>query len=214
MASYNEWVRRLGSSTFNYWFGYVANASWVVWLVSRGTALGPEPLSPMRFAAHAVGGLLLWTFLEYVLHRFVYHEWQSFLSHGHGLHHTAPRSLIGVPWYLTTLALWGVYQLLALALPPGPVGVEMGTCWLGYIGYCLVHHGTHHWPMRAPYLRTVKRLHHLHHAFPQHNWGVTSSLWDHVFGTYMDKKPSQRSARQRPRVAPPLLAWQDQAPRQ
>ena len=198
MQGYSRWIQRLGSSPFNYWFGYVANASWVAYFLSRGTALTANALRPMAFFVHFAAGLLLWTFLEYLLHRYLYHVWPGALSHGHGLHHDSPRSLIGVPWWLTSVALYGLYRALAQLLPAGALGVEMGACWLGYIGYCLVHHGTHHWRMGGAYFRRVKRLHQLHHAFPSTNWGVTTPLWDFVFRTYCDKAPRPPSAARAP----------------
>lgn len=215
MGTYSDWVRRLGSSTFNYWFGYVANGAWVAWLFSRATPLGPDPVGALPLLGYAAAGVLLWTFLEYVLHRYVYHVWPSFLRHGHGLHHQAPRELIGVPWWLTSVALYGVFRLLSLAVRPGPLGVVMGSCWLGYIGYCLLHHGSHHWAMRAPYLRTMKRMHQLHHAYPNTNWGFTTNIWDVAFGTYQADK---RSGARRPRSAAPAergtphLSLQGEAP--
>src|ERR1017187_7682510 len=56
-----------------------------------------------RVALLALTGLLSWTLTEYLLHRYVYHEWHSFLSVGHALHHQDPQALIGIPWYLTTI---------------------------------------------------------------------------------------------------------------
>jgi 4-hydroxysphinganine ceramide fatty acyl 2-hydroxylase len=184
-----ELIRRLGSSTFNYWFGYVANLSLVGWLVShafshacgRGAALGAP-----AFAAFAGAGLLAWTLAEWLLHRYVYHLWTSFLSAGHGLHHDSPRALIGVPWYLTTVLVVLAYELAAVPFRPGSTGVVMGFAWLGYIFYCAAHHASHHAHPSRGWLERMKRHHLLHHAHPGTNWGFTTPLWDHVFGTHYD----------------------------
>ena len=177
-------VARLGSSKFNYWFGYISNIGLVLWLCSKAFADGHLIISPWRFAALACAGLLSWTFSEYVLHRYVYHVWPSFLSVGHDLHHRAPKENIGVPWYVTLVVVVALYMLLARLFTPVHVALIMAFNWLGYLGYCVSHHGAHHWPCKLPWLRQMKRHHMVHHAYPQTNWGFTTSLWDHVFGTY------------------------------
>jgi sterol desaturase/sphingolipid hydroxylase (fatty acid hydroxylase superfamily) len=189
--SRTELIRKLGSSTFNYWFGYVANVALVFWLVSHGFGHGHAQLSPAAFAAYALTGLVSWTLAEFLLHRYIYHLWTSFLTEGHALHHDKPRALIGVPWYLTTIALILLYELLAIPLRPASTGVVMGFAWLGYILYCVAHHGSHHWSFKNhPWLRKMKRHHLLHHAHPEYNWGFTTPLWDHVFGTHYDRARS------------------------
>jgi sterol desaturase/sphingolipid hydroxylase (fatty acid hydroxylase superfamily) len=186
--SRTEFIRRLGSSTFNYWFGYVANVSLVVWLVSHAFSHGRALLTPVEMVAYAVTGLLSWTLAEFLLHRYIYHVWQSFLSEGHALHHDKPRALIGVPWYLTTIALVLLYEVLSIPLRPSSTGVVMGFCWLGYVFYCITHHASHHWSLRRGWLKKMKRHHLLHHAHPEYNWGFTTPIWDYVFGTHYDRR--------------------------
>ena len=192
-----ELIRRLGSSTFNYWFGYVANISLVVWLVSRAFAGGHAQLGLGAFVGYAATGFFSWTLSEFLLHRYLYHVWPSFLSAGHALHHQRPRDLIGVPWYLTAIALVAIYELLVLWLRPSSTGVVMGFNWLGYIFYCITHHGSHHFALRRGWLKKMKRHHLIHHAHPDTNWGFTTPLWDHVFGTHYDRR---RRARTRTRT--------------
>jgi sterol desaturase/sphingolipid hydroxylase (fatty acid hydroxylase superfamily) len=180
-------IRKLGSSSFNYWFGYVANISIVVWLVSHAFPHAHAALGRLELAAFAVTGLLSWTLAEWLLHRYAYHEWTSFLTAGHSMHHDDPRALIGVPWYLTTVAIVMLFELLALPLRPSSTGVVMGFAWLGYIFYCALHHGSHHWRGQRGWLKRMKRHHLIHHAHPDYNWGFTTPLWDHVFGTHYDR---------------------------
>ena len=182
-----ELIRKLGSSTFNYWFGYVANISLVVWLVSHAFTRGHARLGRLELVAYAAAGLFTWTLVEWFLHRYIYHLWTSFLTEGHTLHHEKPRALIGVPWYLTTVLVVVVFELLAIPLSPASTGVVMGSAWLGYIFYCVAHHGSHHWRLPNGWLKTMKRHHLIHHAHPDYNWGFTTPLWDHVFGTHYDR---------------------------
>jgi sterol desaturase/sphingolipid hydroxylase (fatty acid hydroxylase superfamily) len=189
-----ELIRKLGSSTFNYWFGYVANVALVIWLVSHAFTHGHALLGSGTFAAFALTGLLSWTLAEYVLHRYVYHLWTSFLTEGHALHHEKPRALIGVPWYLTTIALVLLFELVAVPLRSSATGVVMGFAWLGYILYCVAHHGSHHWTFKSGWLKRMKRHHLLHHGHPDFNWGFTTTLWDHVFGTYLAPNRTPRGS--------------------
>jgi sterol desaturase/sphingolipid hydroxylase (fatty acid hydroxylase superfamily) len=186
-----ELIRKLGSSTFNYWFGYVANIALVVWLVSHAFSLsssGVHAALPVgEIVAFAATGLVAWTLAEWLLHRYIYHLWKSFLTEGHALHHAKPRALIGVPWYLTTIAIILMFELLAIPLRASSTGLVMGFAWLGYIFYCVTHHGSHHWRLRRGWLGAMKRHHLLHHAHPEYNWGFTTPLWDHVFGTHYDR---------------------------
>jgi sterol desaturase/sphingolipid hydroxylase (fatty acid hydroxylase superfamily) len=189
-AGRTELIRRLGSSVFNYWFGYVANLSLVAWLVSHAFARGdsPAPLSSLALVAYAALGLFSWTLTEFLLHRYVYHVWKSFLSEGHELHHKSPRAMIGVPWYLTTIAIVVLFELLAIPFGAAATGVVMGFNWLGYVFYCITHHGSHRWSLRRGWLKKMKRHHLIHHAHPEYNWGFTTPLWDHVFGTHYDRR--------------------------
>ncbi len=57
---------------------------------------------------------------------------------------------------------------------------------LGYLWYCTVHYGAHHWHagQRRGYFYKMKRRHAIHHQTATGgNFGVTTSMWDHVFRT-------------------------------
>ena len=183
MALSRDFVKRLGSSTFNYWFGYVANFSLVAWMVSHAFAHGHLLTTIPEALGYSALGLGAWTLTEYGFHRYIYHAIPSFLSVGHDLHHKQPKELIGVPWYLTTVAVIAIFSGLIRMLDPAMVGLVAGFTWLGYIFYCICHHGSHHWSFKNTWFRRMKRNHLLHHAYPEYNWGFTTSVWDSVFRT-------------------------------
>ncbi len=176
-------IREASSSVFNYWFGYVANLSLTIWLASRAFVGRHSQLSAGTWLLCALSGVLLWTLSEYVLHRYLYHEVDSVLKVGHDLHHEEPRSLLGVPWWMTSIVLVAVYYGLSAMGDPAMTGVVMAFAWLGYVGYCAMHHAFHHATWRARWFVTARRHHMIHHARHNVNWGVTTSLWDRVFGT-------------------------------
>lgn len=182
-----EFIKRISSSKFNYWAGYAANLILVGWLAAQALVWNAGQveslLSTKQWVICTVGGLGFWTLAEYWLHRTVYHEVESPLRIGHELHHDQPKALMGVPWYITTIVLVGLYYCLAALLDPAKTGVVMAFAWLGYIGYCFVHHSIHHFQFKNPYFRHVLKHHLVHHVHPELNLGITTDIWDHVFGT-------------------------------
>ncbi len=130
------------------------------------------------------GGVIVWTLLEYVLHRHVLHRLQPF-QRLHDLHHARSTDLIGTPTWLSlcvfaglALVLWhGIEAILASGLTVGLI--------LGYLWYVAVHHAVHHVKARrGSWLHRAKQRHALHHH-SQHpcNFGVTTGLWDIAFGS-------------------------------
>ncbi len=131
-----------------------------------------------------MAGLIGWTAIEYVLHRFVLHGLQPFRA-WHEAHHDRPMALICAP----TVFSAGLIVVLVF-LPAWLIGDLWCACSLtlgllgGYLAYAVTHHAAHHWRAEGAWLQGRKRWHALHHhAHHACCYGVTSSLWDHVFGS-------------------------------
>jgi sterol desaturase/sphingolipid hydroxylase (fatty acid hydroxylase superfamily) len=161
----------------------------LVGLVLAAHAYG-RPIRPLDAVTAICAGIFFWTFLEYGIHRFILHN-GMFFSEDHDAHHAAPRALIGTPTWLTLLIMvLGIYSPAILALHIG-LGLMFG--WgvtLGYLVYSFAHYSLHHWNVRDDgVFYRWKRLHALHHFVGKDgNFGVTSSFWDHVFGTVVTRK--------------------------
>jgi sterol desaturase/sphingolipid hydroxylase (fatty acid hydroxylase superfamily) len=132
-------------------------------------------------------GLLGWTFVEYLLHRFAFHLPRSHPlallgARQHLDHHDAPSRLpISKPLQLTLPAIAiGVGTIAALGGAPG-LAVSGGLV-SGYFGYELLHVAAHVLVQDHP-LRSVQRSHLEHHRDPASRFGITSPLWDAVLGT-------------------------------
>jgi len=126
--------------------------------------------------------------IEYLLHRALFHH-APILARIHELHHNSPQDLIGTPAWVSAL--------IGLILVAGPLCVVLGfdlgiaaTTGLatGYLWYVFVHYATHHWrPRRNSYLYRARLRHARHHHLSHSgNFGVTTSAWDHVFGTALE----------------------------
>lgn len=143
-----------------------------------------------RVVAGFAFGLLLWTFTEYLLHRFVFH-YQPHSGWGqrlhfimHGVHHDYPNDamrLVMPPSASLPLAIL-FYALFRVSLPGAWVDASFAGFVLGYLIYDEMHYAVHHAAFRHPWLKAIKR-HHMRHHFvdPKHGYGVSSPLWDRVF---------------------------------
>jgi sterol desaturase/sphingolipid hydroxylase (fatty acid hydroxylase superfamily) len=159
---------------------------------TRGAATTPIYI-PVGF----VVGLFLWTLAEYTIHRFVFHfrpraPWQERITYlFHGIHHYQPQCktrLLMPPAASIPLALlfWAAFYVVLGALLGNPqwVAPTFAGFIVGYLVYDMIHYATHHIPMREGVWKYLKR-HHMRHHFktPDRRYGVSSPMWDYVFGT-------------------------------
>src|SRR5674476_456237 len=154
------------------------------------------PPQPAIWAIVYGAGLIGWTLIEYLLHRVLFHH-APVLSQIHERHHNSPQDLIGTPAWASVLL-----GLIVVASPSwAAFGFDLGTAATaglasGYLCYDFVHYATHHWQLRRGSYLYRARLRHARHHHLSHsgNFGVTTALWDHVFGTALGGH-SARSAR-------------------
>lgn len=170
------------------WHWYVRSASF--------TALG---------AAGCLGtGLLLWTLVEYAVHRWVFHADDSIPDNGvsilahfllHGIHHKVPMDrnrLVMPPVLFGVLASlgYGLFRALFLdtLLSWGPFHAVFGSVLVGYVWYDLTHYSQHHASNLVGHMADMRRYHMKHHFNGQQGvgFGITTKLWDRVFGTVLD----------------------------
>lgn len=141
-------------------------------------------------------GFVFWSFTEYCVHRFLYHtetnsKFMLNLQHkAHGIHHQYPidptrLAMPPAPGLLLSgvffLIFWLIHPVYAFSFFPGFM--------IGYITYISMHYAQHR--IKSPKYGPWKALwkhHHIHHYVnPYVAHGVSTRLWDFVFGT-MPKK--------------------------
>ncbi|KAI1474936.1 hypothetical protein K445DRAFT_320551 [Daldinia sp. EC12] len=175
---------------------------WVVpmiWLpaVAYGVHLASQGFdTKLGLATSFGGGVLLWTLIEYIMHRCLFHL-DDYLPDNrvgitlhfllHGVHHYLPMDkyrLVMPPTLFVVLAtpfwklahsvfFWDWY--LATAVYCGGI--------FGYICYDLTHYFLHHQNLPLWY-KDLKKYHLAHHFLDYElGFGVTSRFWDQVFGT-------------------------------
>ena len=127
----------------------------------------------------------LWTFVEYLLHRFVLHHVQ-WVKEQHDVHHHDEKALVGTPTWFSFMIFLAFVTLPVLLASTIAISASITAgLMLGYLWYVTAHYGIHHWRIREDgYLARLKRRHALHHRYDDlGNFGVTTGIWDYVFGT-------------------------------
>lgn len=152
---------------------------------------------PWHIPLGVIFGLMLWTFAEYTIHRFVFHyhpntprlERIFFLFHG--IHHAQPqvKTRLVMPFPVSipmAITFYGLFYLVMAVLIGAPQWVSplMAGFVIGYLAYDLIHYATHHLPMPRSYAKFLKRHHMMHHyKADTTRFGVSSPIWDWAFGT-------------------------------
>lgn len=139
-------------------------------------------------------GSLFWTLMEYVMHRFIFHfvaeseRAKKIIYVMHGNHHHYPRDkerlfMPPVPSVIIACILfclqYAVLNKAVFMFFPGFI--------IGYLMYGSMHYAIHAWNPPFKWLKPLWRNHHLHHYKDEgKGYGVSTTLWDHVFGTMFD----------------------------
>ena len=180
---------------FSYWIGFFTDPLTVAFILGWELfALGSNPLF---LAASFAGGLLTWTLMEYCFHRWVYHTGKTVLHAGHALHHEDPKMLIGMPWFLTTSFVMGLWYVFSFWLEVRYASAAVAGLLSGFVFYYCFHHIHHHFNPKYSWYRKLRAHHKVHHQMPETNFGVTNRFWDRVFRTTYRKPESSTKKRNR-----------------
>jgi sterol desaturase/sphingolipid hydroxylase (fatty acid hydroxylase superfamily) len=164
------------------YFLYVANARF--------------DFSVIRVFLTFLGGMFFWTFFEYLMHRFAFHaigeseRAKKFIYVMHGNHHHFPRDkerlfMPPVPSLIIASVIFSIFYFImgkiVFMFFPGFI--------LGYLLYGTMHYAIHAWNPPFKWMKPLWRNHHLHHYKNDHRgFGVSTTIWDRIFGTMFDLK--------------------------
>lgn len=145
-----------------------------------------------QIGLQVIFGLVVWTFTEYTLHRFVFHYVpKSALGKRvhfiiHGVHHDYPKDskrLVMPPSVSLPLATF-FYFLFDILLGNVFVSPFFAGFLTGYLFYDTSHYAVHHFNMHNKFWLAIKNHHMKHHyQNPSLGYGVSQPTWDYVFGT-------------------------------
>lgn len=179
-----KWFAQAHPITPGIWFG---------WIVVYGLFVGFTTMPWWEAALAFTGGMLLITLVEYSLHRWAFHftpknkaeRFRLFLLHGY--HHDFPNDPMRL--VLPPISIWPVAAVIGTIyyfVFGAYFWTVFGGSALAYIAYDWVHYYTHHFNPKWGPAKWIKKYHMLHHFdSPNHRYGITSPLWDLVFGTYL-----------------------------
>ena len=141
-------------------------------------------------------GIIVWSFAEYTLHRFIFHyKFHSRLGEKihfifHGVHHDYPndsKRLVMPPSVSMPLAII-FYFLFRFILGQTLVAPFFIGFIIGYLFYDMTHYAIHHYNMHNKFWLFIKNHHMKHHyKDPAKGFGVSSPLWDDIIGTNFPK---------------------------
>jgi sterol desaturase/sphingolipid hydroxylase (fatty acid hydroxylase superfamily) len=181
------------------WFGPFIAYAWVT---------APGAVGWAATAGLFAAGMLGFSLFEYGLHRFVFHglmrlaerdpryRFAAFMAHGY--HHEFPDDpsrLVMPPMISWPLA--ALFALVYASLLGARLSVPLlGGTMAGYLGYDWIHYYTHHFRPRTR-LGKWMRAYHLRHHYQDPNafFGISSPLWDVVFGTFRSRRAREETAR-------------------
>ncbi|KAF2070847.1 hypothetical protein CYY_007833 [Polysphondylium violaceum] len=182
-----------------WWYIFVL---WIPVITATFTYSLMQEKSTLLYSSSIFGlGLLSWGFVEYLLHRFVFHlntssYWGNFFHFFiHGIHHLTPfdASRLTFPPVFSILIGIGFYKLFGSNLftvechKTGLPWALYGGIACGYMLYDTVHYYFHHdnLPWVPNFMKQIKTNHLNHHYKDDYtNFGVTSPIFDYIFGTY------------------------------
>jgi len=134
-------------------------------------------------------GVLCWTLIEYILHRFLghVHKGKNFFKTEHVQHHA--KFSYFAPAYKKAVSAAVVFSLSYLLLSLFAPTLMVLSFLIGLYGMYAIYELTHFRfhakdPVAMPFV--ILRKHHFYHHFhnPKTNFGVTSRFWDKIFGTF------------------------------
>ena len=162
-----------------------------------------EILSYTKIYICLLTGILWWTFLEYIIHRFFFH-WASYfkkltysIGSFHLYHHRIPKDkrvytsgiAPAIAWSIVSMCLFPIFFSISESYL-----ISLATL-VSYFFYELAHYHAHVTESKKGYLKFIQQNHFHHHLNPRVNFGQTSPLWDIIFRTY--EKPNENKINQK-----------------
>lgn len=140
----------------------------------------------MQTTLFFIGGLIIWSFTEYFLHRFLGHEknWSKVFKKEHFNHHKNNDQFTKVTHkIILALAVGMIFFGASFIFLPlySAIGMSIGFVF-GYAFYEGVHQGIHSKSKLIPKKLQVHHMEH-HKKYPMANYGVITDKWDLVFRT-------------------------------
>lgn len=169
---------------------YLVLSAVLLWMAVEYTFLALWAI-PLVFLA----GLITWSFGEYMLHKHVFHmsthtKRRQYIQYKfHGLHHEYPKDKdrLAMPPIMSIIIAAVLFSIFYLLMNTAVFAFLPGVM-TGYATYLFVHFIVHAYPKPNNIFGELWVNHAVHHyKDPTVVFGVSSPLWDYIFGTTRDK---------------------------
>ncbi|MEO6730506.1 MAG: sterol desaturase family protein [Ferruginibacter sp.] len=178
------------------WAMYIPIISWMIYHSSINLHLGT-----LKICSLSLAGIFSWSLFEYIIHRFVFHfiaeskKASKIVYIIHGNHHEYPRDkqrlmMPAVPSMMLAFVIFiATYAIAYVAGAAEYTFAFFPGFIVGYLLYGTMHYAIHACNPPFKWMKPLWRNHHMHHyKGDDKGFGVSSTLWDHVFGTMFDLK--------------------------
>jgi 4-hydroxysphinganine ceramide fatty acyl 2-hydroxylase len=180
-------LRAMSESRVNYALSYLIDLACPLALCWLGSRVASDWTAALL--AICLGGATF-SFVEYAVHRWYFHARATFGAAMHRAHHRSPADPMALPCFSSAAVSFGLWWLLSPLLGPEVASFFLCGLLVGYCFYAALHHLHHSIRGTGVSFRWIRRAwvtHAVHHSYPDRNFGVTTSVWDHVFGTYRER---------------------------
>jgi len=178
-----ELILKMTASKWNYYLSLATDFLTAVVLLILSIYYSTDIWASIAFF---IVGVLFFTFLEYAVHAWLFHKdhpLKVFIE-GHAHHHQNPFSYDAMPFFMSALIAAVFVWIFHFIMPLPDAMALVGGMALGYFNYGIMHHIMHRREFKSKYWRYMQEFHFVHHKKPLLNHGITTDIWDRVFGTY------------------------------
>jgi len=167
----------------------------VISTVLFGYGIREEYFNGLQGIGLFIAGLMGFTLIEYIMHRFVFHlepktpKQEKFAYTVHGVHHDYPKDKdrLAMPIPMSLLLSTGFFFLYKAIMGTFVFAFLPGFL-IGYASYLGVHYMVHAFQPPKNFFKVLWVHHGIHHyKDPGNAFGVSSPFWDFIFRT-MPKK--------------------------
>jgi len=174
-------ILNMSKTRANYWGEFAIDIPLGIVLIYAGFRL--DDFNPLTIFLTIATGLLLFSFFEYFIHRWLFHGSIKIMAEGHLAHHLNPMGYDSLPFFLPALVLVMLTGIFSLLMPMNLAFLLTGTIAIGYVTYGLSHFSIHHVSFHRPWAKHWSAHHLIHHRHPDANFGVTTPVWDVLLST-------------------------------
>jgi len=178
-----DFILKITASKWNYYLSLATDFLTAVVFLGLSIYYSTDIWASIAFF---VVGAIFFTFLEYAVHAWLFHKdhpLKVFIE-GHAHHHQNPFSYDAMPFFMSAVIASFFAWLFHFFMPTSDALAIVGGMTLGYFNYGIMHHIMHRREFSSRYWRYMQEFHFVHHKKPLLNHGITTDIWDRVFGTY------------------------------